>query len=120
MTKKILVVDDSATARGLFKACFFNNPDYEIIQASQWQDALDKALLHNPFLIVLDYNMPDKTGSELAQIMQENQIEANYVLLTANTQESVLDEVSNLGFLQVIEKPISPESIESLLNKIHS
>lgn len=120
MSKKILIVDDSATARGLFSACLSGLSDYDIIQASQWQDAIKKAEQYTPFLIILDYNMPEKTGSELAKMMQEKNINAYYVLLTANTQQSVLDEVNQLGFFDVIEKPVSPESIHSLLEKLAS
>ena len=118
MIKKILIIDDSATARALFRACLIGNPDYEIIQASQWEDAIEKAQLHRPFLIVLDYNMPEKTGSEIAKIMQDKGVEGTFVLVSANTQQSVIDEVKELGFFDVIEKPVSGESIQSLLEKI--
>lgn len=118
MTQKILIVDDSATARALFKACLFDNPEYELIQASQWQDAVEKAELQQPFLIVVDYNMPEKTGSEIAKIMQDRGIQAHYVLISANTQKSVIDEVQALGFFDVIEKPVSAEGIHSLLEKL--
>ncbi|MCH9690264.1 MAG: hypothetical protein K0U24_03395 [Gammaproteobacteria bacterium] len=42
MKKKILVVDDSATARMLFKVCLQGQTDdkYELLQASSWQEAL--------------------------------------------------------------------------------
>ncbi|STX49960.1 sensory box histidine kinase/response regulator [Legionella busanensis] len=115
---KILIMDDSATARALFKACFRNKPNYEIIEAKQINEALEKAKMNQMDLIVLDYNMPDLTGSEVAQIMKKNGVKGQFVLLTANTQQSVIDEAKALGFLDVIEKPISPESIDSLLARL--
>lgn len=118
MTQKILIIDDSATARALFKACLFDDPEYEVIQASRWEEAIEKAKTHHPFLIVLDYNMPEKTGSEIAKLMQDEGIKAHYVLASANTQQSVINEVQALGFTDVIEKPVSAESIRGLLEKL--
>ncbi len=118
MKKTILIVDDSSTARALLKICFIEHQEYELIDAKSWEDAVAKAESHNPFLIFLDYNMPDKTGSELATIMQKKGIKAHYVLVTANTQQSILDEVKALGFFDVLEKPVSVEDIQSLLEKL--
>jgi CheY-like chemotaxis protein len=118
MKKIILLVDDSATARALFKMFFMDHPEYEIIEASQWEDAVKKAQSCHPFIIALDYNMPEKSGSELARIMQEKGIKAHYVLVTANMQKSVLDEVGALGFSGTIEKPVTAESIQALLDRL--
>ena len=118
MKKIILIVDDSATARALFKMCFIGHSEYELIETSHWEGALEKAKLRKPFMIFLDYNMPDKSGSELARLMQQAGINAYYVLITANTQQSILDEVKALGFLDIVEKPISAEQIQSLLDKL--
>lgn len=116
--KKILVMDDSATARALFKVHFIDRPDYEIYEATRVDEALALANQNKLELIVLDYNMPENTGSEVAKLMQENGIKAHFVLLTANTQQSVIDEAKSLGILEVLEKPVSAEAINSLLEKL--
>lgn len=118
MTQKILVVDDSATARALFKLHFVARPEFEIIQASSWQEGIEKALSEQPFLIVLDYNMPEKTGSEVAKIMQDKGVSAHFVLITANTQQVIVDEVTSMGFFDIIEKPVAAEHIQTLLEKL--
>lgn len=118
MRKKILIVDDSATARALFKACMHGKNEYEVLEAGNANDALNKAKSENPFLIVLDYNMPEKNGAELAEIMKQNQIKSYFVLMSANTQSAIVEEVKNLGFIDVIEKPVSSESIQTLLEKL--
>jgi CheY-like chemotaxis protein len=118
MNQKILIVDDSSTARALFSVCFREHPEYQVIQANHWKDAIEKAELHRPFMVVLDYNMPEKTGGEVAQLMQNKGIKSHYVLITANTQQTIVDEVNKLGFFAIIEKPISAEKIQSLLEKL--
>ncbi|WP_419419251.1 response regulator [Legionella sp. D16C41] len=116
--KKILIMDDSATSRALFKNCLRDQPEYEVIEAKHIEEALEKAKKNQPELIVLDYNMPDLTGTEVAQIMKKQGIKANFILLTANTQQSVIDEAKKVGFLEVLEKPISSEIICTCLARL--
>ena len=118
MKQKILVVDDSSTARMLFRVCLMDNSRYEILEAPNWKTALDLAKSQHPFMIVLDYNMPEKTGDEVAKILQKAGVKGHYVLITANTQQSILNKVKELNFFDILEKPVSAESIQCLLEKL--
>lgn len=118
MTNNVLIVDDSATARALFKACMKGYPDYTIFETDKWDVALEIAKKENPFLVVLDYNMPEKSGADVAKLLQDNNIDAKYVLMSANTQNSVVEEVKALGFFDVLEKPITAEAVKNLLEKL--
>ena len=118
MTRQILIVDDSVTARTLFKACVAASGSYEVLEAGNWQDAVNLAVEKKPFLIVLDYNMPEKVGSEVAKLMQEKGVQSHFVLMSANTQDSVLEEVKQLGFEDIIEKPVSAEAVQTMLERL--
>lgn len=118
MNQTILLVDDSATARALFKACIGEKNNFKIIEANECKDAINKAEKEKPFLIILDYNMPEMTGAEIAKSMQEKGIHAYYVLMSANTQNAVVDEVKELGFVDILEKPISADKVEAMLEKL--
>jgi len=118
MKKKILVVDDSATAHLLFKAYFHDEKDYELLQASTWQDAMQLAKTEQLALVVFDYNMPEKVGTELAALMRAEGVTAPFALMSANTQRHVLDETESLGFIHVVEKPVTANAVRILLEKI--
>ena len=62
--------------------------------------------------------MPEKTGPELAVLIREKGIETPFILMSANTQKAVIDEVSALGFCHVVEKPVSAEKISTMLESI--
>ncbi len=118
MKKKILVVDDSATARALFKMCMSGNLDYQLFETNDPQEALKIALAEKPFLIILDYNMPVMEGPKIAKMMIDNGVQSKFVLMSANTQYSVIEEINNEGFVGILEKPISAETVQSLLEKL--
>lgn len=116
--KSILIVDDSATARLLFKVSLESLDDYTVFEANDWESALKSVQESNPEIIVLDYNMPEKVGIEVAKEILALGHKPHFILLTANTQDSIVDEATQLGFLGVVEKPVSADTLMPLLDKI--
>lgn len=112
---KILIVDDSMTSRLLFKAYMPKDGQHQVIEAANLPEALDKARESSPELVVLDYNMPEHNGVQMAQAMQHAGVKARFVLLTANTQKAIVDEAHAAGFVQIVEKPVSASKIAVLL-----
>jgi CheY-like chemotaxis protein len=113
--KNILIVDDSATSRMLFKVHLPKEHGYVIHEGKDLAGALRLAEEHAPELVVLDYNMPDHNGVEVAQALMDAGIKTRFVLLTANTQQSVVEDAKALNFRLVVEKPITREKIAMLL-----
>ncbi len=113
--KKILVVDDSATSRLLFKAHLPKDSGYEVVEAKNMAEALEKAAADRPDIAFLDYNMPDHNGVEIAGRLREAGFDAPCYLLTANTQHSVLAEAEQAHFVGVLEKPITREKLQQVL-----
>ena len=63
---KILLADDSAAIRALISE-ILTDAGFDVITAEDGQDALDKIYKTNPDLLILDYEMPRKTGFEVVQ-----------------------------------------------------
>ncbi len=68
--------------------------------------------------MVFDYNMPDKVGPEVATLLRKEGVDVPFALMSANTEQHVMDEIESLGFIHVIEKPITAEVVQALLEKI--
>jgi two-component system chemotaxis response regulator CheY len=115
---KILIVDDSMTSRMLFKAFMPKGGLHQLIEAANFQEALVKMGEEKPELVVLDYNMPEHNGMEIAQMMQKSGGNSKYVLLTANTQKMLVNAAHEAGFIQVLEKPINAEKVAALLKQV--
>ncbi|PHQ78510.1 MAG: hypothetical protein COB66_08750 [Coxiella sp. (in: Bacteria)] len=115
--KKILVVDDSITSRAIFKA-LIPQGRYEVIEASDVTTALSQATEQNPDLCVMDYNLPEMNGTEIAEEIISAGISVPFILMTANMQEGVVNRAKKIGFVGFIEKPISTTKIVDALRDL--
>ncbi|MGE0174119.1 MAG: response regulator [Oligoflexales bacterium] len=122
MAKKILVVDDSMTARKLIKSAL-ENTGIEILEAQDGNQGIDM-LMQNPDvqLIFSDINMPWKNGLEMIEEIRGN---ASYsqipiCLLTTESSEEALDTAKRLGITAFLVKPVQKEQITTLVETILS
>lgn len=116
--KKILIVDDSMTSRMLFKMHLPPEDGYELHEANTIAGALEKAKEVRPELIVIDYNMPKQNGVEVAAALRQAGVNSDCVLLTANTQQSVLNAARAAGIRQVYAKPITHDLMRAMLGSL--
>jgi CheY-like chemotaxis protein len=116
--KTILVVDDSATSRFLFKMHFPKEYPATIEEANSYDSALARAREIQPDIIFLDYNMPGKNGIDVARALIGSGTSAKLILFSANLQQGVVDAARELGFAKIIEKPITKEKLASALKDI--
>ncbi|MDF1795069.1 MAG: response regulator [Coxiellaceae bacterium] len=116
--KKILVVDDSATSRAILRACMPKGNKYELYDADDEASALKQVEQVQPEICVMDYNLPEKTGTEIAESILSTGLAAKFVLMTANMQQGVVDRAKALGFVAFIEKPVTPDKISKVLGDL--
>ena len=107
---KILYVEDEVSIREAVTE-IFNIKGYEVVEASDGQEAVDKAS-HELFdIIVMDIMMPNMNGIEALKIIRENQIFTPIILLTAKTEmEDVVNGLS-LGADDYIRKPFDASDL---------
>lgn len=118
MGKKVLLVDDSTVSRMLLRGLIREKrPDWEISEARNAEEALDKVREQPPDLVTLDIGMPGMSGLELAVKLKEACPAAQMAVVTANIQNTVRRKIQGLGilFVAVIEKPATAEAIEQML-----
>ncbi|MEM7299113.1 MAG: response regulator transcription factor [Bacteroidota bacterium] len=106
MAKHILIVDDEAHMRmGLKDNLEFEG--YEVSEAVDGIEGLEKANEVNPDLIVLDVMMPNLSGFEVCKQLRKSGNETPIILLTAKGEE--IDKVLGLeiGADDYVQKPFS-------------
>jgi len=116
--KRILVVDDSSTARRIFKACLPSDRSYIIDVAQDCDTALEKARENLPDLVLCDYNMPGRNGVEVAIEFADAGLDTKFVLVTANLQQTIIEAAKEAGFVATIRKPLSREKVVKCLDEV--
>ena len=105
MPKKILVVDDKKELRTLLKQ-YWVEEGFEIVTASNGQEALFIARQEKPDLVVLDLMMPEMGGYDFMRAFSR---EANtpIIILTAKLDENEKVLGLELGADDFVTKPFS-------------
>ena len=110
--KKILVVDDSKTALFMVTTILKKEP-YNLLTASDGQQALEVAAAEKPDLILMDVNMPRKTGFEACrELKQREDTKAIPVILVTTRGEGVNVEAGyESGCSDYVTKPINAQEL---------
>ena len=110
--KKILVVDDEPDVVELLESRL-RSGGYEVVTASNGEECLEKAVKHNPDLILLDILMPKLNGFETCKRLKENDKtkDTPVIMLTSLAQEKDLSKGLERGVCCFITKPFNPEDL---------
>lgn len=84
---KILVVDDSPTQLNMMRAPFEEN-GYQVVTASDGEEAIAMVESENPNLVVLDVIMPKLNGFQACRKIKTIRQDIPIILLTSKNQKS--------------------------------
>ncbi len=120
MSKKILVADDEPDV--LFMTAFSLRTvgGFEVVEARNGLEAVEKAQQVHPDLIVLDIKMPRMTGYEACRKLKEvpELRDIPVIFLSAKGQRQEIEEGLNAGAVDYILKPFAPEELISKVRKV--
>lgn len=116
-SKKILLVDDSCTARLVNRMIFSQKSNYELISAVDGKEAVDRARQDKPDLILMDIMMPRMTGLEACRAIKQDKETAGIpvILLTTRGEESYVQEGYASGCSDYLTKPVNDAELLDLL-----
>ena len=112
MKQKILVVDDEPDAVELIE---FNlkAAGYDVVRANDGEEALKKARMTLPDLIVLDLMLPEVDGMEVCKILRRDQKTSSIPVVMVTAKAAEIDRVLGLelGADDYVTKPFSPREL---------
>lgn len=119
MLRRILVVEDEAPIREML--CFvLEQKGYQIIEADDFDSALEKIKEPYPELILMDWMLPGGSGINLIKHLKRDELtrQIPVVMLTARGEEE--DKVRGLevGADDYITKPFSPKELIARLKAV--
>lgn len=120
MSKKILVADDEPDV--LFMTAFSLRTvgGFEVIEARNGLEAVEKAQQSHPDLIVLDIKMPRMNGYEACRKLKEipELRDVPVIFLSAKGQRQEIEEGISAGAADYILKPFAPEELIAKVRKL--
>jgi diguanylate cyclase (GGDEF)-like protein len=110
--EKILVVDDEADIRELLRI-LLETEQYEVIEASDGAEGLEKIQRNAPSLVVLDFKMPKMTGAEVCKEVRRDLLLQHIpiILLTAKSDLDYKVKGINAGADDYMVKPFEPSEL---------
>jgi twitching motility two-component system response regulator PilH len=116
--QRILIVDDSPTER-FFLADLLGKNGYEINMAENGTEALEKAKLLKPDLILMDVVMPGMNGFQATRAISRDDEVKHIPVILCTTKNQETDKIWGMrqGAIEYMTKPIDGAA---LLQKIRS
>jgi len=112
----ILIIDDSRVSRMMIKSIIVDNhQDWKILEAQNADEAVEISEKNSIQLMVIDYNMPGRTGLEVSEDLKLQHPDAHFFMLSANIQDAIREKAEAMS-LKFVSKPITEDKIKSIIS----
>lgn len=117
--KRIMTVDDSATIRQMV-ALTLRDAGYEVIEAVDGRDALERLGQESVDMLITDLNMPNLDGVGLIREVRKNPAHRfiPIIMLTTESHDSKKQEGKAAGASGWIVKPFKPEQLLGVVRMV--
>lgn len=105
MSNKILVVDDENSIRKFLRVSLEAN-QFEVVEAQNGAEALQKLVEAKPSLVILDHGLPDMNGIEVLIKLREWSVVPVIFLTVRDTDDEKVEALDN-GADDYLTKPFS-------------
>jgi DNA-binding response OmpR family regulator len=117
MGQKVLVVDDEFEIRDLLSR-FLTEEGYEVIVASNGEEALELAETENPEVILLDIKMPGIDGIEICKKLKAKETTRFIPVIMATALWDTYSEAIESGAEDFVTKPFNLKELSHRVKSI--
>ena len=116
MGKRVLVAEDFDDVRKMMKV-FFEHDGFEVLEASDGYEAVQKAVTEHPDLIVMDIAMPVMDGIQATTAIRQHDhmSDVPIVALTAYA-DFYYDRALDVGCNDVVAKPVDLARLQPVVS----
>lgn len=116
----VLVVDDARFFREMIKDILKELP-IEIITAADGDEAWSMIMAHAPRLVLLDLNIPGKTGREILQALQQSTLSGKIRVVAMSAVErgeDTADAMRRIGAVDFLGKSFTPAELQKRVRSL--
>jgi len=109
---RVLIADDQEPVRRRVCSTFASRPDFEVCgEASNGQEAVDKAKELHPDLVILDITMPVMNGLDAARVIRECCPATHIVIFSVHRSKHLLQQAQKIGVQGYVTKGEPPQNL---------
>lgn len=116
--KRIMHIDDEDDIREITNLVLSGMGDFEVRSYDRGQKGIDDLEAFQPDLIICDVMMPEKTGPETLQALQDRNVKTPFFFMTAKVQNHQVEELMGFGAHGIIKKPYDPMTLSDDIKKM--
>ena len=118
MPAKILVVEDNPDSREMI-ACLLRLKGYDIVSATDGQEAFDLLERERPDLIITDIQMPNVDGIEMIRrLRKHSELNQVPILVMSAYRSGVVSEAMAAGANASTRKPVEWHSLHEIIRQL--
>lgn len=114
---RVVLADDEEHSRRLIKAVMTSMKCEVAGEATNGQEAVDLFKSEMPDLLLLDINMPVKTGEEALREIIDHSPDAFVIMLTSVADMESVEQCINIGAANYIRKDTPVQEIKSIIKE---
>lgn len=100
---------------------FAGEADFQVLaRCGSTEEALCSVRLHRPDILLIDVNLPDRSGLQLLADLSADGLPTRTVILSASLNDEQVLEALRLGVQGVVLKEMPPSLLLQCLRKVHA
>jgi CheY-like chemotaxis protein len=121
LVKKIMMVDDDEDLLALLKVKLEKSGRFSVVNTTKGSTAVQLALDTSPNLIILDIDMPDMSGGEVAEALSEDESTKDIPVIFLSSlipKEEAGKGLQEIGGRRMVSKYVSGQQLLSILEDL--
>ncbi|WP_313133001.1 response regulator transcription factor [Anaerocolumna sp.] len=114
---KVLIVDDSVFSQKIAANLIKKNmDDVELSFANDGEEGIELYEKLKPDFVITDLLMPKLSGQELIRLIKAQDEFAKIIVISADVQKNIREEVEAYNILAFLNKPLQDEKAQLICN----
>lgn len=113
----ILIAEDNDVTRQMM-AAVLKSSGYDIVEAIDGSQAMQKLKETKIDVALIDLHMAPEGGFDLANNIIAEGYKCPMILITGDEGSDLLVQTRKYGFVQVLKKPVEPERLKALVDRV--
>lgn len=116
----LMLVEDHKLMRVGMKTLFEENKEFSVISEAQTgKEAVEKARIHRPDVILMDIGLPDISGISASKRILEENPDVKIIILTSHSTEDEVTEALAVGVYAYVIKDISTDLLMMIIKSVN-